>query len=267
MRRVNDVVEDLFSNEPYKTYRDMFMVSTTISLSPDNGAPDILSTNVSKFGFTFPTINCPMVYDLTDNLKSYVKDVSAGINEDNIGKSLIIMLSNYEAFTGGSYHCDNDDCAIACIGISNDSYPYDNRGLVQSIAGGEAFGGLASEQINHFEFMKGCSCPGCSAVEYYRMMKGRGLFDNVSTSGKSEDAPWRDFIYHPQYSVMVDMYEGGFNHLRGVWRSESESVMSNYIPYYNTISRYAIYKQIMKRAGLVPSLEDFIKNDKIEIPN
>ena len=99
------------------------------------------------------------------------------------------------------------------------------------------------------------------------MMKSKGLHENVTISGKSEDSPWREFMFHPKYSSIVDMYEGGPDHLRGVWRSESESVMSNYMPYYNTISRYAIYKQIMKRAGLTPSLEEFINNDKIEIPD
>lgn len=263
MNRVNETVENLFSIEPYKTYRNMFTVSTAISMSPENGAQDILASKETRFGIIFPDI-----YDWNaDNLKSYAKYVSENIDDFNIDKTLIIVLSNYDAFSGSSYHDGFGDCVIACVGNSNGEYPYDNRGLVLNLAGGEAFGGLATEQINHFEFIKGCTCSCCNGLQVYQNMKSRGLFENVTVSGKSEDAPWRDFIYNPKYSALVDMYEGGYNHLRGVWRSEPESVMSNYIPYYNTISRYAIYKQIMKRAGLTPSLEEFINNDKIEIPN
>lgn len=245
----------------------MFSISTSIAMSLDNGAQDIVTSKETKFGFYFPEIDCPFVSDLTANLKAYVKNVSSSINDDNIDSALIILLSNYDAFGGSAYRCPDDNATIACIGISNEDYPYDNRGLVQHVVGGAAFGGLATEEIRHFEFIKGCTCPGCNAMSVYMSMKDAGLFENVTMSGKYDSAPWHDFIFHPKYSALVDMYEGGYNHLRGVWRSEPESVMSNYIPYYNTISRYAIYKQIMKRAGLTPSLEEFINNDKIEIPN
>ncbi len=263
LNRANEMVEHLFSIEPYKTYRNLFSISTAISLSSDDGAGDIVTSKKSKFGLTFPSIDEWQI----DYLKSYVKDVSSIINESNINNALIVILSNYDAFAGSSYRDPHGDFVAACVGISNGIYPFDDRGLIHFYVGGEAFGGLANEQINHFEFIKGCTCPGCNDQFKYLEMKGKGLFENVTISGKSEDAPWRDFIYHPQYSALVDMYEGGYNHQRGVWRSEIESVMSTYIPYYNTISRYAIYKQIMKRAGLNPSLDEFILNDKIEIPN
>lgn len=265
MRRVNETVESLFSIEPYKTYRDMFSVYAAVSMSPDDGAPDILSSNESKFGIPFPLCDCPMFFELIDGLRRYVIDVSSEISENNIQNALVVMLSNYNSFNGSSYH--NSDFSLACIGNSSEGYPYDNRALVQFYAGGEAFGGLANERVQHFEFLKGCTCPACNTLELYKQMKNRGLFENVTISGKSDDAPWNTFIFHPKYSSFVDMYEGGLNHLRGVWRSEPESVMSNYVPYYNTISRYAIYKHIMKRAGLTPTIEEFINNDKIEMPN
>ncbi len=80
------------------------------------------------------------------------------------------------------------------------------------------------------------------------------------------DAPWYDFIFNPTYSGDVDMWEGGHNHLRGVWRPEAQSVMGTYIRYFNVISRYEICKGVMRRAGLSYSLDDFISNDKIEKP-
>lgn len=261
MARVNETVKDLFAIEPFKSYQDMFTVSTAVALSPDNSAQDILTSKDTKFSLCFPSID----YDSSQKLKEYAKGVSSNLSESNINKALVIVLANYDSFAGGSL-IDNDNCAFAIIGNSKDGYPFDNRGLVQYYAGGEAFGGLATEGISHFENIKGCTCPFCNALDKYSEMKSRGYFENVTISGKMQDAPWHEFIFHPNYSGIVDMWEGGYNHLRGVWRSEPQSVMSTYIPYYNTASRYAIYKQIMRKAGLTPSLEDFIANDKIEIP-
>lgn len=266
MERAKQCMEDLFSIEPYKTYRDMFSVSTAIALSPDNGAQDVITSKETKFSMFFPDIDCPMVSDITADLKNYVKQVSAGINDTNIGKALIIILANYESSTGSAYQC-NDDCCMAFLGNSRETEPYDNRTLVLKIAGGYAFGGLANEAVSHYDAIKTCSCPACSGWDNYRSMKAHGHYENITVSNRSEDAPWAPFIFHPKYSSLVDMYEGGYNHLRGVWRSESQSILSNNIQYFNTISRYAIYKRIMKRAGLVPSLEEFINKDIIEIPN
>lgn len=268
MKRVSETMEHLFSIEPYKTYRNMFTVSTAVALSPDNGASDIYTSNETKFSLYFPDLDSRDNLDSRHNLKqlmSYAKRVSSNITDSNIGNALIIVLSNYNAFNGGSV-IDDTGCSLACVGISNESSPFDNRALVLRYAGGEAFGGLANENITHNDFIKGCPCGFCNALQMYFKMKSRGFFENVTISGKIAESPWRDFMFHPQYSQIVDMYEGGYKHLRGVWRSESQSVMSTYIPYYNTISRYAIYKQIMHRAGLKASLDDFIANDKIEIP-
>ncbi len=264
LNRVNETMEYMFSIEPFKTYRDMFTVSTAVTLSADNVAEDIVSDKNTKFDLIFPDIETSP-QEAIYKIKDYVANTFNGITGDNIDKSLIIILANYESFNGSSY-IDPSGCAMAMIGKCNGVYPYDSRGLVQALAGGAAFGGLATESISHMDNIKGCQCFYCNQLDTYYMMKSRGFFENVTISGNMSDAPWRDFIFHPKYSSLVDMWEGGYNHFRGVWRSEPESVMNTYIPYYNTISRYAIYKQIMRRAGLTPSLEDFIANDKIEIP-
>ena len=261
IRRARETMEQLFAIEPYKSYRDMFSVSTAVSLSPDNGITDINTRNETKFSMTFPYFKSEDV----SRLESYAKTLCQGIDNNNIGNALIIILANCNVFNGDSYH-HVDGCEFAFIGNSNEIYPYDNRGLIQHFAGGAAFGGLAEEGIAHMDFIKSCSCSGCNGLPTYYSEKAAGRYENVTLSGKMDEAPWREFIFHPKYSGIVDMYEGGYKHLRGVWRSEQESVMNSYIPYYNTISRYTIYKEIMRKAGLSASLDEFIANDKIEIP-
>ena len=78
--------------------------------------------------------------------------------------------------------------------------------------------------------------------------------------------PWSHLIFHPKYSQFVDVYEGAYRHARGFYRSEEQSVMSTYIPYFNTISRESIVRRIMQYAGESYSFEKFVEKDKIEIP-
>ena len=76
------------------------------------------------------------------------------------------------------------------------------------------------------------------------------------------EVPWAHFIFDDRYSDVVDIYEGGFTHTRGVFRSEQNSCMNNNIQYHSAISREAIVKRIMLYAGETYSFDEFVKNDK-----
>lgn len=257
MEKMRQTMEHFFDIEPYRTYRSCFTVSTAIACSPEAGSADDLLPVVNKFGTRSVSPN-------EGRLREYVEKVSSttGTNMEN---ALIIVVTNLNVFSGWS-SISYDGCSFASVGIVDDPYPYDQRGLVQHYAGGEAFAGLGDENVTHFEHIRSCGCPQCNGLERFNEMKRRGFFANLSMSPKMSEVPWRDFIFHERYSVDVDMWDGGYHHLRGVWRSESQSVMGTYIAYFNTISRYTIYRQIKKRAGLPASLDDFVANDKIEKP-
>ena len=79
------------------------------------------------------------------------------------------------------------------------------------------------------------------------------------------EVPWRHLIFHEKYRDIVDIFEGGFMHSRGVYRSEQNSCMNNDIPYYSTISREYIVRRIKRLAGESFSFEDFVEHDVIEV--
>ncbi|MDE5784307.1 MAG: fimbrillin family protein [Prevotella sp.] len=255
--RMNETMEQFFALEPYKTYRSHFNVSTSVAMSLDNKVATLQNRRLDRLNTFGVDLDVPVVMD-------YAKECSGFITSANVKDAIIVVVSNMDAFTGKST-IDDSGCALSCVSLSSDVYPYDQRALVQHYAGGQAFAGLAVEYVTHNENIKSCTCPFCNGLSTFYDMKSKGMFENVSLLGKMNDAPWSQFIFHPKYNSMVDMLEGGYYHF-GVWRSEPQSVMGTYISYYNTISRYAIYKAIMRRAGLSQSLEDFIANDKIEQP-
>ena len=98
-------------------------------------------------------------------------------------------------------------------------------------------------------------------------MKSYGFYTNISLTGSMQSVPWAHMIYDPQFSNVVDVYEGAYMHTRGVFRSEATSCMNNNIAYYNAISRESMVKRIMKYAGEEYSYEAFKAKDVESLPS
>ena len=94
--------------------------------------------------------------------------------------------------------------------------------------------------------------------------KSLGWYDNLELTGKMHKVGWSHLIFDDRYSDVVDIFEGGYMHTRGVFRSEQNSCMNNMIPYYSTISRESIVRRIKRYAGEEFSFEDFVANDNRE---
>jgi hypothetical protein len=137
-------------------------------------------------------------------------------------------------------------------------YPRDTRGVIQHEAGGHGFGKLGDEEIIRNAFAS-------SQVKHkVEEMHSRGWYQNLATTGKLHDVPWAEFIFDPDYSDHVDVYEGGYGYTRGIYRPEANSCMNYGIPYYNTPSRLAIYQRIKDYAGEEFRMEDFRAQDTFE---
>ena len=258
MAAMQEQVENFFGIEPYKTYRDYFNVYTAIAVSPETGIGTINSIRYAKFETTFTGgVGLRCDYDAVFRYALQIPTV----NTDNLKESLIIMVPNSTDY-GGICQMWDDGSAIAFCPMSTYGYPLDTRGVIQHEAGGHGFGKLGDEYIYHNEFIDFCGCSCCGHVLEFNMAKAKGWYDNLSLTGKMHEVPWSHFIFNERYSDFVDIFEGGFMHNRGVFRSEYNSCMNNDIPYYNTISRESIVKRIKRYAGEEYSFEEFVANDK-----
>lgn len=260
LNAMSEYIEYMFDIEPYKSYRDYFNISTAVALSPDSG----VSTPSTLKELKFNTINSygSMSCDY-DDLEEYVMNTSSTINSGNLKEALIVVIANVEQFSSDTRLSDSSSTISICC-ISNDSYPYDMRGVIQHEVGGVGFGKLGVESVSHYDFISTCDCPSCNALSTYTWAKENGWFANLSMSNKMTEAPWYHLIFDERYSKYVDLYEGGYNHARGVYRSENKSCMNTYIPYYNTISRQSIVERIMEYSGGTFDFETFVTNDVME---
>jgi hypothetical protein len=180
------------------------------------------------------------------------------------GRTLVVMIENTTDY-GGICYMWGDGSAVACCPKSSDAYPYDFRGIVQHEAGGHGFGKLADEYIYHNAFIETCTCGCCQHLDDLLYGKSLGWYRNIEVTSDMHEVGWSHMIFNPQYSDVVDIYEGGFYHSRGVYRSEPTSCMNNNIPYYSAISRQSIVERIMDYAGEEFDLEDFYAKDSNEL--
>lgn len=261
LKDMQDEVEYFFGIEPYKTYRDYFNIYTAFPVSTESGIGSINTIRYNRFNTTF-TGGVGLKCDY-DEMFSYVLNAPT-VNKYNLCQSLIIVIPNSTDY-GGITQMWEDGTAIAFCPKSTYGYPLDSRGVIQHEAGGHGFGKLGDEYIYHNAFIDACGCTCCGHVDAILGAQSLGWFDNISITGKTNQVPWSHLIYDPRYSDIVDIYEGGYMHSRGVFRSEQNSCMNNDIPYYSTISRESIVKRIKRYAGEEYSFEEFVANDKRDV--
>lgn len=258
LKDIKQEVEYFFGIEPYKTYRDYFNVYTAIPLSTESGVGTVNTIRYNRFNTTF-TGGVGLKADY-DEVFNYALGAPT-VNKGNLNQTLIIMVPNSTDY-GGICQMWEDGSAIAFCPQSTYGYPLDTRGVIQHEAGGHGFGKLGDEYIYHNAFIDACGCSCCGHVLEFNGAKSLGWYDNLELTGKMHSVGWSHLIFDDRYSDIVDIYEGGYMHNRGVFRSEPNSCMNNDIPYYSTISRESIVKRIKAYAGETYSFEDFVKNDK-----
>lgn len=251
-------VEYFFGIEPYTTYRDYFNVYTAFPLSTESGVGTVNTIRYNRFNTTF-TGGVGLRCDY-EEVFSYVLNAPT-VNASNLDQSLIIIVPNSTDY-GGICQMWDSGAAIAFCPKSDYGYPLDSRGVIQHEAGGHGFGKLADEYIYHNAFIDACNCTCCGHTDAVNYGKSLGWYDNIELTGKMHEVGWSHLIFDSRYSDLVDIYEGGFMHNRGVFRSEQNSCMNNDIPYYSTISRESIVRRIKNYAGESYDFEEFVANDK-----
>lgn len=250
-----------FAIEPYKSYKSYFNVYSVISQSDESGIGTANTIVANKF------------------MENGNRDVNAALSwaknangDIDLTKTVVILLDNSKDYYGWT-NMYGDGTAMSVIPISEEAYPYDFRGLIQHEAGGHAFGKLGEEYIWHNAYITSCGCiDNCDHPQgendlhsMYGQKKSLGWFKNLSMYSDHNMVPWAHLMFHPKYSDRVDMYEGAYMHMRGMYRSEITSCMNNNIPYFNAISRQAIVERIKEYAGETFDFDEFVARDNFDV--
>lgn len=260
-------MEYFFAVEPYKTYKDYFNVYVDFAMSYESGACSGVNLwRNTKFDIIYGAGDNGRLKVDFDQIMSYVLNNVSGsaVTSQNVSQSLVICVPNSDAYEGVTC-LYGDGSAVAVVPHSRYDYPNDYRGLIQHEAGGHGFGKLGDEYVYHREYIQKCTCICCGHVGDVQVEKAKGWYRNLSLSGKYNDIEWRHLIFDSRYSDIIDIYEGGYMHARGIYRSETNSCMNNNVPYYSTISRQAIVERILDYAGETFDFETFVSRDSREM--
>ena len=266
---IKQQTEYFFGIEPYKSHRDYFNVYVTFPLSQETGVNTMHTYVNNRFGTLYGYDGNAMstmdrLLTETDEVMDYVVEKSPLTNE-NLWRSLVILVPNSDAYNGVTDFWNPDGytdasnywkCVPFCIcPPSNRPYPQDTRGVIQHEAGGHGFGRLADEEIVLSQW------PGSRVLKDIEEKQSWGWYQNIATTSNMKQVPWADFIFDTRYSDYVDVYEGAYGYMRGIFRSEANSCMNYGIPYYNTISRLSIMRRIFDYAREPFSMDYFYEHD------
>lgn len=258
-------VEYFFDVEPYKTYREYFNVYTAFAMSCESG----IGTQNTLRDVKFKTMTVSSKERMTTDFDAalYYAVDNTPVAESDIDALTCVLTPNTTVYDGVTkmWPGTRGGAAVALCPKSEEEYPYDARGIVQHEAGGHGFGKFADEYIYHAAWIQTCECgDGCDHVPELKAMQAAGWGENLSLDGKYAIVPWRHLINDNRFNDIVDIYEGGCFHLRGVYRSEQNSCMNKNVPYYSTWCREIIVRRIKMLAGETFNFEDFVANDSRE---
>ncbi|MBR4730556.1 MAG: fimbrillin family protein, partial [Prevotella sp.] len=146
---VKEQTEHFFDLEPYKSHRDYFNVYITFPLSQEKGV-NTMNTYVNNhfgtlYGYDGTMCTSNQLLTEVDEVRDYAVAHSP-ITKDNLGRSLIILVPNSDAYSGVTYF-EWYGSPISICPASSRPYPQDTRGVIQHEAGGHGFGRLGDEEI------------------------------------------------------------------------------------------------------------------------
>lgn len=254
---VRQQTEYFFGIEPYKSHREYFNVYVTFPLSQEKGVNTMHTYVNNRFGTLYGHTDIGTIDHLlteTDEVYKYAVDKTP-MTEGDRWKGQLILIPNSDEYEGVTLFRENDNCALSLCPPSSRPYPQDTRGTVQHEACGHGFGKLGDENIKYQAWIDPITS---GQIEGYH---NRGWYRNLATTSKMNQVWWADMIFDPRYSDQVDVFEGGYGYMRGVFRPENNSCMNYGIPYFNAPSRKDIIWRILDYSGVGYSDEYFYSHD------
>ena len=244
-------MEEFFSIEPYKTFRNRFNVYAVKVVSPNNKIGTGYTTALScNFG-TGTT-----VLGNDDACYNYALKVPGITNQENLLIGVLVNSERNIGTTSTSY--------LRQSGVSYVTTAFNDQSLFGPVlrheAGGHGFAFLADEYANYSE-----TAPASHIDDYNAKYEQYGWYSNVDFTNNPEKIRWKFFLSDDRYKDEVGIFEGAALYEKGAYRPSEKSIM-RYLDEsdtFNAPSRWKIYQQIMERSGEIPTIEGFLEYDAV----
>lgn len=255
---MENTMEQFFSEEPYKSFREYFNVYMVNVVSPNEVyEPDSRTALSTWFG------DGTSVGGDDQTVFSYALNA---ISEDRMDEALIVVMMNrdYYAGTCWMYYPESGDygngVSVAYFPTSSDEATF--RGLILHEAGGHGFAKLADE----YAYEEYGQVPS-EEITNCQNLWDFGWYPNIDFTSDPALVNWSEFIADARYQYDgLGVFEGGYTYWTGVWRPTENSIMRYNEGGFNAPSREAIYTRINKLAfgeSWQYDYEDFVAYDAV----
>ena len=238
-------MEEFFSIEPYKTYRNKFNVYAVKVVSKHGktgpGYTTALGTNVGRTGNE-------------DKIYQYALKVSGISDKKNLTIGVIVNAVAAGGIATMSESLQSGIGYYSSVGNDPDAF----GSTMRHELAGHAFAFLGDEYSS-----AGGSPTQAQIDEVNRLYTSYGWYANLDFTNDAKKVKWADFLSDTRYKDEVGVFEGGMNLTKGVYRPSANSMMRHQYEYFNAPSRWAIYKRIMELSGETASFSKFLEYDAI----
>lgn len=253
------VYNNLFTEEPYKSFKEYFnvhyvnVVSATEGYEYGNTALDTYFGGGTLVG---------------GNDKAVFTYAQKAISEEQMDEALLIVAMNSNNYAGTCYMYYPESSSDYGNGVSVSYFPKSGdettfAQLLHHEACGHGFAKLADEYA--YEDMETASSSYVSEIQ--AQQNSWGWWKNVDFTSDTSTIRWNYFINDSRYANEgLGAFEGGLTYWNGVWRPTENSIMRYNTGGFNAPSREAIYYRIHKLAygdDWQYNYEDFVKYDEI----
>ncbi len=251
-------MERLFSEEPYKSYRDYFNVYM-INVVSENEVYDTYSTTALETWFGEGT----SVGGNDNRVFSYALNA---ISAERLDEALIVVMMNRDYYAGTCYMYYPSEGnygngpSVAYFPTSSDEVTF--AGLMLHEAGGHGFAKLDDE----YAYEDYGSIPDWWIADRLNMVS-HGWWKNTDFTDDVNIVKWAHFLADERYQYDgLGVFEGASTYWTGAWRPTENSIMRYNEGGFNAPSREAIYYRIHKLAygeEWEYKYEDFVTYDEI----
>ena len=254
------IYDNLFAEEPYKSFKDYFNVYSVNVVSATEGY-DYGSTALDGYfgGGTLVGGNDVKCFEYAVKAvdKSAMDEalVVVAMNSDNYAGTCYMY---YPSYTNGTY---GSGMSVAYFPKGGDKDTFAR--LLHHEACGHGFAKLADE----YAYENLGTVPSDYVLQIQSQQSSWGWWKNVDFTNDLSAVRWSRFISDARYADEgLGTYEGGLTYWSGVWRPTENSIMRYNTGGFNAPSREAIYYRIHKLAygdSWEYDYEDFVKYDEI----
>lgn len=253
------IYNNLFIEEPYKSFKDYFNVHYVNVVSATEGYEYGNTALDTYFG------GRTLVGGNDNAVFTYAQKA---ISDERMDEAMIVVAMNSDNYAGTCYMYYPEGNAGYGNGVSVSYFPKggDEETFAQLLhheACGHGFAKLADEYA--YEYMG--AAPSDYILQTQDQQNAWGWYKNVDFTSDLSQIRWAHFLNDSRYQYDgLGAFEGGLTYWRGVWRPTENSIMLYNTGGFNAPSREAIYYRIHKLAygdDWVYNYEDFVKYDEI----